>query len=362
MLVEHHYPEVVYPFELDNYLSEGWFRSSNSMFRSEILCFEQEIHSVINVRIPLSNFRLKKRLRRICRNVNNRFKVTVQPLEISPEKDALYHAHKYRFKGYLQDNLFSYLNGEEHTQDDIPVFTTYEVNVFDGDKLIAFSLFDVGETAIASILGVFDINYEKYSLGTFTMLREIEFAQSLAYAHYYPGYVLSETDLFDYKLRLSNNVEFYSQDKEWRPIEERSDSVLTSDFLKEKIAEVKMIAELLEFPCQVITYPAFSLAYLNYNDFYFVRTPIFILLFNEEIENDVLIIEYWMETDEYVISEIEIASNFLQQQKIKASESELSSKTNCMDLLNYNSILVRESHPTDMMYQFIEQIKALQSK
>lgn len=361
MLVEHYYPTCKTDFELDDYLSKGWFRSSASLFRAEILCFEEILHTVINVRLPLSNYQVKKRHRRIKRNVTNRFTVTVQPFQISLEKEALYQSHKHRFKGFLQKNLFKYLNGEERSESDAPIFNTYEVNVFDGNQLIAFSLFDVGTTSIASILGVFHPDYEKYSLGTFTMLREIEFAKSLDYALYYPGYILHNTTLFDYKLRLGNHMEFYNQDKIWKPISERSSLVLKSKVLENKIEEAKAIIDLFEIPCKKITYPAFALAYFNFEEIYFVRSPIFLLLFVEEVSNNALIVEYWAEREEYVISEIDISSKFSQQNLISISDEALNSKTNCLDLLTYNYILVQENHPTEMMSVFIDQIKSFHS-
>ena len=85
---------------------------------------------------------------------------------------------------------------------------------------------------------------------------------------------------------------------------------------------------------------------------------IFLLLFVEEVSNNALIVEYWAEREEYVISEIDISSKFSQQNLISISDEALNSKTNCLDLLTYNYILVQENHPTEMMSVFIDQIKS----
>ena len=74
------------------------------------------------------------------------------------------------------------------------IFDTYEVAVYDGSKLIGLSYFDFGQKSVASLLSVYDVTdeYKKYSLGVYTMLLEVVYAQEQDKTYYYPGYVLDK--------------------------------------------------------------------------------------------------------------------------------------------------------------------------
>ena len=70
--------------------------------------------------------------------------------------------------------------------------------------------------SLASLLAAFHPDYSAYSLGTYTLLREIAFAQETGRSFFYPGYILDRTPLFDYKLRLGS-MEFLGRDRVWHP-------------------------------------------------------------------------------------------------------------------------------------------------
>lgn len=358
MLVQHFYPLVLTPFTLDEYLAKGWFRSSSSMYRARILYFEEDLHEVINIRLPITDYVPKKRFRRIKRRVENNFQVLIQPFENNPDKERLYQHHKYRFRGFLQKSLFHYLQGEEKERQGLSIFNTFEISIYDRETLIGFSLFDIGQSAIASILCVFDTDYASFSLGTYTMLKEIEYAQSLGFQYYYPGYVLHNTTLFDYKLRLGE-MEFYHHSKVWRSINELNTLNKISDLIKSKITNAEQFIQHFNITYLKVNYPAFPFAYFDFDSIYFVRTPIFLLLFEEEITDNVLILEYWQEQDEFVISQIEIYADFQHFDQLKMSEKEMNSASNCLDLLAYHSIIARESDPITLFSTFIEYLQQM---
>jgi arginyl-tRNA--protein-N-Asp/Glu arginylyltransferase len=348
MLAEHYYPLSFSSYELDEYLAKGWFRGSISMYRSDFLCLEESLQTVINIRLPLQNHTFKKKQRRITKHVMNRFQVKTQPFQNSLQKEMLYRNHRHRFKGFLHHDLHSYMNGQEGRVMSEEIFDTYEVSVYEEDKLIAFSLFDLGSSSMASILGVFDNDYAAYSLGTFTMLKEIEYGMENSFQYYYPGYTLHDSTWFDYKLRLGK-MEFYYDKKEWQPIEKLENVYHTSDAFKDKMITVQELADIFEVPHKMITYPGFSFAYFDFDTLYYLRSPWFMILFNDKIENDAWVIEYWSETEEYVVSKIEIAVKFDLHDQLQMSESALNSPTNCLDLLRYKVIYLKDKNPYGLL-------------
>lgn len=190
------------------------------------------------------------------------------------------------------------------------------------------------------------------------MLQEIEYGQSLGFEYYYPGYVLHKTTLFDYKLRLGK-MEFYNHHKQWRSIEELPTLKRISDFILSKIETIELYLQAFNMPYLRVTYPAFPFAYFEFDSIYFVRTPIFLLLFEEKISDNVLILEYWQESDEYVISQISIHAPFQFFEQLKTSETTVPSPSNCMDLLVYNWFLAQENDPMTLFTTFNSQIQYL---
>jgi arginine-tRNA-protein transferase len=72
--------------------------------------------------------------------------------------------------------------------------------IWDGPRLIAVGVFDLGENSIAGILNFYDPDYKKFSLSKCLILKKMEFALNSGRDWYYPGYIGYKLPKFDYKL------------------------------------------------------------------------------------------------------------------------------------------------------------------
>jgi arginine-tRNA-protein transferase len=77
-----------------------------------------------------------------------------------------------------------------------------EVCVYTREKLLAASFFAVGEISISSIYAMFALEEAARSLGIFTILIEIDFAQKRGKQFYYQGYAYEGNSFYDYKKRF----------------------------------------------------------------------------------------------------------------------------------------------------------------
>ena len=168
------------------------------LYKMDLLCIDAKVYSVVNIRLDMDKHALSKSQRKVKRKVEKAFTVAIGPAKISQSRQRLYAAHKGRFKGFIHETLDEYLHAGFHST----VFDTQEVCVYDGDRLIAVSYFDLGDRSMASLLALYDAEYDHYSLGVYTMLKEIEYGQQTGRKWYYPGYVLDLPSAFDYKLKL----------------------------------------------------------------------------------------------------------------------------------------------------------------
>jgi arginine-tRNA-protein transferase len=204
MFADKHYPEILNLWELDHYLEKGWYRMGQVIFTTHFLFFGSEVFSALWIRLPLQNYQFKGGNRKLMNKIFTQFKIVIRPAEIDLEKDDLYAIYAENFDGNLAPNLNDMLL--EFSEESI--YDTWEIAVYDQELLIACSFFDRGFTSIASIFAMYHPDYEKCSLGYFTLLAEIDYAINHGYAYFYPGYVVPGNKRFDYKLRIGE-VEYY---------------------------------------------------------------------------------------------------------------------------------------------------------
>ncbi len=85
-------------------------------------------------------------------------------------------------------------------------------------KLLATSYFHVGRQSVAGNYCIYEPEEDGRSLGTFTMLKELEFALESGRQYYYPGFVYDLPSEFDYKLNFSG-LEYFDWWGNWYPLE-----------------------------------------------------------------------------------------------------------------------------------------------
>ena len=211
LINEEFYAESVTSAQLDMLLADGWRHFGTHFFRYNLGVYEDEIRRVIPLRIRVADFTLSKSQRRISRR-NADLNVKIQPIEITDENEALFDRHKRRFKSGVPDSIYDFVSTDAANGPTEGL----EVSVRDGDKLVAASFFDVGETSISSIYGIFDPNATSRSLGIFTMLKEIEYARDSGKTLYYHGYAYEGESFYDYKKRFSA-IETFDWNESWQP-------------------------------------------------------------------------------------------------------------------------------------------------
>lgn len=309
MLVQYYYPFSLSPNRLDKYLASGWFRNSIMLFRSKMLCMDGNLFDVVNIRLGLKDYEFtKKHQKLLSRNLSS-FTYTVNKASITKKKERLYQQHKSRFKGFVYENLKQFLYSDTFSS----VFETYEIEVYDGDRLIAFSYFDKGNQSIASLLGVYDIEYAKYSLGHFTMLLEIEHGLQSNVKYYYPGYIFNQPSIFDYKLKLGK-FDYYDWNGNWKPLDFPIPQPSYSTELYNRITSVKECLESENINCRMYMYPFFPLGYMEKTIDNFVKGPILIMLEDFRMNNKYknLVVEYLPEKNEFFISVIKSCPEYNQ--------------------------------------------------
>lgn len=261
--------------KLDIFLAEGWFRSSFMMYKSPILCLNNSVSSIINIRLDINHYSPKKKHRKLLRRNAKKYRVHISDVQLSQQAENLYELSKVKFKGFIHPNLEGYLfAGQSSTP-----FKTKQIEVWHENKLVAISFFDLGNNSVASILGLYDPEYSKDSLGTYTMLLELEYSQTQGLSWYYPGYLVDNDSSFSYKLTLGD-FQMMNHIGEWAD----QDKIVKEEYLgniyNKKIEILRQsIENKLNSKISIYSYPHFSIGHFSpYSEDDFFDKPLFVLI------------------------------------------------------------------------------------
>jgi arginyl-tRNA--protein-N-Asp/Glu arginylyltransferase len=349
MLVNIYQNPFLSPKRLDRFLLHGWFRNCNILTKQKIVCVDNGLSAVINIRVLLENYTIAKSLQKMYRRNMAKFRCEIHEVRIDASKEVLYQNHKSRFKGAIMPTLENTLFGYEGRM--YSPFHTHELCVYDENKLVAVSYFDVSHNSIASILGLFDTTYHKYSLGMFTMLLEIDLAQRLHKKYYYPGYILHKDSAFDYKLRLGN-IQYHDGKNYWK-----SHAYIDKEtWLDTKIdLEIHKISQQLhahEISFHTWLNPYFQLGYFATEHKSFLESPVhFICL--ENPEDFFWVIEYMPDRQTYRLSKAEKFVIMKDMQKIIDSLGQYNTTIYNKNLLVYCHIIIESANLDEVINTFL---------
>lgn len=216
MFAQVHCPEILAPEELDHYLERGWFRMGQTIFTTNFLNFKNSFYSAIWLRIPLAGFTRNKTHETLLRK-NKLFRIQIQPAEITPAKEALFSLYRKSISFEASASIRTLLFGKVNHN----IYNTQEINLFDGEKLIACGFFDLGKKSAAGISSFYDPAYKKYTLGKFLIYLKVEYCKEIGLDYFYPGYFVPGYSLFDYKLEIGKSVLQYLEfsSTKWKSID-----------------------------------------------------------------------------------------------------------------------------------------------
>ncbi len=191
--------------ELLSFLSKGWRKFGYYYFMPDC----DDCHACTPIRIKVNDFKPSKSHRRII-NRNKNIRVRFEPLNYSEKIFEIYEKHSMvRFnqsdtdKSDFQTSFFTR---------SCPTFLS---KYYYEEMLIGVGFLDRCTTGLSSIYFIFDTDYSKFNLGTFSILTEINHTANQNMSDYYLGYYIRECSSMAYKGKFQP-YELYSwQNKTW---------------------------------------------------------------------------------------------------------------------------------------------------
>lgn len=175
-------------------LARGFRRSGSVVYRPRCRgCSECR-----QIRVLVDQFEPSASMRRVIRR-NADLRVEVAPCDYSDEKHAL-------FENYLDAQHDSSMSREAGPFREFlcesPTHSV-EFQYFLGERLVAVSIADRVPSGISSVYMYFDPQQAARSLGTYSIIWEIEHCRREGLPYYYLGYLVSGCAKMEYKARFT---------------------------------------------------------------------------------------------------------------------------------------------------------------
>ncbi len=191
--------------ELEGLLEKGWRKFGTYFFRPQC----DPCRSCIPVRVLTQKFTPTKSQRRVLRKCAD-IKVSFSPLQYSERIYEIYRDHSLnRFNRITDRDDFIH---SFYFQSCPGLQSEYYL----GGQLIAAGFLDRSDRGFSSVYFVFDTAYESYSLGTFSIIKEIEHAASIDLTYYYLGYYIEENRSMSYKNNFKPTEQYDWETGTWR--------------------------------------------------------------------------------------------------------------------------------------------------
>src|SRR5690349_2666192 len=106
-----YYPERLTGEELDLFCEMGWYRMGQSLFTTHFVLLDETLYRVFWLRYDLKRMVVNNQQRRLKRR-NERFNVSLKPLEITEELEELYTLYKTGINFQPALSVHSWLYGD----------------------------------------------------------------------------------------------------------------------------------------------------------------------------------------------------------------------------------------------------------
>ncbi|MCX7679115.1 MAG: arginyltransferase [Spirochaetes bacterium] len=193
--------------ELQLLLDAGWRKFGYYYFMPSCcgcrLCIPLRV--LVKEFIPSKN---QREVLKRCRNVRVKFR----PLEYSEKIFQIYATHSIERFGKMPERDEFYFN---FYQTSCPAMQS---EYYLGDELIAVGFLDVAKHGLSSVYFIYETKYSRLSLGTFSAIKEIEYAALQGFSYYYLGYYISECSRMRYKARFKPYELYDWETRSWKRI------------------------------------------------------------------------------------------------------------------------------------------------
>lgn len=193
-----HYIDFVDAQTYQELLLRGWRRFGRHFFIPSC----DQCSECVSVRVVVEQFELSRSFKRIIK-ANKDTKLAIRKPIVTEEHLTLYskyHHFRSETRGWDEDDsdVMDYHSAFVDGANDYG----YEFAYYVGNKLVAVALVDVLPMGVSAVYCYYDPDFAHLSLGTYSILKQIEIAKKMGISHLYLGYNVAQNSSLSYKSRF----------------------------------------------------------------------------------------------------------------------------------------------------------------
>jgi len=180
----------------DRLLELGYRRSGDFVYRTQCPACQQ----CQPTRVDVDRFRQTRSMKRVWQRGERQLVCRFGQPVVDSGRIEMFNRHRSE-RGLGQND--SPVDGESYRSFLVEsCCETVELSIYDGQQLIAVSVFDVGRISTSAVYTFFDPDAGKFSLGTYAVLKQIEWAKEYFRRFVYLGMYVADNRHLNYKARF----------------------------------------------------------------------------------------------------------------------------------------------------------------
>lgn len=163
------------------------------------------------IRLDAEKFVFSRNSRRVIKRGDKRFQQQIGQLKADTERVSLFNKHR-RLRGLAKRDKD--IDVEEYIWGFVrSCFESFEISYWLDGKLACLAVCDRGKESMSAVYTFFDPEFKSDSLGTYSILKQIEYCRAKQLKYLYLGYYVQNSPHMQYKSRFVPNERLI--DGEW---------------------------------------------------------------------------------------------------------------------------------------------------
>jgi len=188
-----HPVEMLTPEQFDERLAEGDRRSGVFLYRTKC----PSCRACQPIRLDVQKFRPNATQRRMKRRGDELLTVRIGPPLVDRQRVRLFNLHRDERKlssgdAPLDEQSYAEFLTESCCQ-------SVELSYWHDQRLVAVAIADAGQLSLSAVYCFYDPHFKLLSLGTYSVLRQIELCRATGRRHLYLGFFIAESPHMSYK-------------------------------------------------------------------------------------------------------------------------------------------------------------------
>jgi arginine-tRNA-protein transferase len=184
------------PGDADVRLANGYRRTGEFLYQTNC----PNCNACESIRVDCDAFSFSKNARRVLRRGDRKFTQSIGDLRADTERVALFNKHR-RTRGLAKRDTD--IDLEEYVWGFVrSCLDSFEICYRMDGRLVAIAICDVARNSLSAVYTYYDPEIEKDSVGTYSILKQIQLCNARKLKHLYLGFYVEKSPHMLYKSRF----------------------------------------------------------------------------------------------------------------------------------------------------------------